>query len=963
MRQNPKRWFGKQNLLRLLAAMLACMMPVVAAAQVSPVAFAKDSSAKNGLVRVKLSSLGNPATLTLQLNGSYSVNDGQIPLASGTQVKINCNSSTGQMTLSASGDSWNMGEYFTLNRHGVSDSAVITQSASGNPYPADFSFRSERKNGGYALMPVAHVQMEDYLYGVLPYEMGNSSPLEALKAQAIAARTYTIRMMEQRSGNTYDVVDTTADQLYKGTLSGNANCKAAVDATQGMVLKFGSRYAETYYSSSNGGQTESARNIWGGKGYDYLRVTDDPYDLASGSAKTKTATIYKDLAHGSNRQGLLTLLKQKAVSCLKQNGYAATTSNTQLIRLDSLLLHTPKYSAPSKLYTKADFKMSVETVAAGGGSVKTSVVVTADIFSELEKLFGMSLQSSSNEIWTLTSTNTAYTLKAGRFGHGVGMSQHGAMEMARQGYSYDAILGFYYPGCTNVRLNLSDAPMDDAGSTLLPEVPADDAVSGSETDSSAGNPDTTPESTPDVKHYAIVQANGFLNLRQSPSLDAAILGIALEGDTVQVIRLENDWAYVEYNGLQAYAMCRLLSDRFEAVNPEENTPSEEPSAEQTIPPQPEAIVPVSSNRVMICCTNGFVNFRETPDLSGAVLMQLPHGAEMDKLGISGEFTKVSYMGIEGYVMSAFLMPVAVFAPQSPSEDVPALESTPLQPQETPSLSENGYQTAFVATQRGSLNMRQQPYDYAAILTQIPQNSLVEVQPFNTEWYRVRYQGMDGYAMSRFISLSNAPQPTPSPVPAPSIQGSGMGKARVTTVSGSLNLRMTPESNGSILRTIPQGAMVEVHSINGQWALVSYREYSGYVRNEFLTMVTEGQYGESDNIPSTPAPAPVHTSEPVPGVTQQPSSTEIPAEPPKTEYNGQLTELPYGFTPVENTVAMAGAGSARFHLSPSLSERLLYVISASEQFPVLACSQDWCVGIWNDVTGYVPLSDVTLYPTE
>lgn len=963
MRLISKRWFEKKNLLRLLAAALACLLPVCAVAQVSPVEFVNEQGTQNGLVRVKLSSLGKLTMLTLNLQGDYSVNNGQIPLSSGTKAKVSCNASTGQITLSASGSNWNMGTYFTLNRSNFHDSILIAQAQSQNPYPADFSLRSEKTNGGYSLSVIAHIQMEDYLHGVLPFEMGNSSPIEALKAQAIAARTYTIRMMEKRSGNAYDVVDTTADQLYKGTLAGNANCKAAVDATSGMVLKFGSRYAETFYSSSNGGQIESARNIWGGKGYDYLCVSDDPYDLLSGSAKTKTSTIYKDLAQGSNRQSLLTLLEQKAVSCLKQNGYAATTANTQLIRLDKLVLHTPKYAEPSKLYTKADFNISVETVAAGGSSVRTSVLVTADIFGELEKLLGMSLQSSDNEIWTLTSTDTAYTIKAGRFGHGVGMSQHGAMEMARQGYGYDSILGFYYPGCTNVRLNLSNEPMDDAGNVVLPDRSDVEALPDDMADSDAGAPDENTEIYPYTKRYATVLAKGYVNLRQSPSFDAAILGIALEGDTVQIIRLENDWAYVEHNGLQAYAMRRLLSDVFETESTEE-IPSLGTSTNVTPTPQPVTTLLPDSKRLMIFCTNGFVNFRETPDLSGSVLMQLPHGAELDKLEVSGEFTKVSYQGIEGYVMSSFLLPVDAFAPQPSQVNGSSSEEVRPMPEETPKPFEETYQAAIVITQRGSLNLREKPYDYATVLTQIPQNAQVEVRSYSSDWYMVRYNGLEGYSMSRFLTLFHTSQPTQTPMTTPAVQaGSSATKAIVTTASGSLNLRMVPEANGYILRTIPQGAMVEVYSMNDEWALVSYQEYSGYVRRGFLTMVQDDQkWQDTITTPIStqkPATKPDATEE----VIQQPTATPVPEEWPKPEYNGQLTNLPYGFDPVENTVAMAGAGSARFHLSPSLSERVLYTIPASEQFPVLACSGEWCIGIWNEDTGYVPVSDVTLYSVE
>ena len=90
-------------------------------------------------------------------------------------------------------------------------------------YPGDIEFIAKGGN----VQIVVHVYMEDYMLGVLPYEMDNSFPLEALKAQAVAARTYALKKMSVQAA-TYDVVDTTSDQVYNGTPSGNARCAQAV---------------------------------------------------------------------------------------------------------------------------------------------------------------------------------------------------------------------------------------------------------------------------------------------------------------------------------------------------------------------------------------------------------------------------------------------------------------------------------------------------------------------------------------------------------------------------------------------------------------------------------------------------------------------------------------------------------------------------------------------------------------
>lgn len=974
MRISERFRIDKKRLIRALAMLLMILVPFSALAEVTPVDFRRDDTSRNGLVRVRLSSLGTIRTLTLNLKAGYSANGGEISLSSGTKVTVTCNASTGQLTMEASGRSWNMGTYFTLNRGSSSATATIAQSESGNPYPADFSIRSVQSGGSYSIQTVASVQVEDYLYGVLPYEMGNSAPLEALKAQAVAARTYTLRMMENRASKQYDVVDTNADQVYRGTPSGNSNCRSAVDGTRGIVLKYGSRYAETYYSSSNGGQTESVLNIWGGKGYDYLIVKDDPYDAASGSARTKTSTIYKDLNHGSNRQPLLTLLEDKAVTKLKQSGYAATKANTTLIRLDSLKLHTPKYPSPSKLYTKADFGMTVETATSGGSLSNVSVTVTADVFSELESILGMSLQSSSNELWTVRDTQSTFTLKAGRYGHGVGLSQYGAMEMARQGYAYDYILGFYYPGCTNVQLNLSTGTSPETGSGSESQTPG----SGEGNTGSA-----TPEQSQTVMGYAIVQANGYLNLRQSPSTSAPIVTIALEGETLAVLSIENGWALVEYNGIRAYALRSLLSDLFQQGGEQENEPETETTPEQTYYP-----------KARIYSTNGSVNFRETPSLSGRVLMQLVHNTELSVTGQSGSFTAVRYQGIDGYVMTSFLVFEQVDLPQPPSGNVPSVED--LLPS-GPSAGTGDFRTAVVTTVSGSLNMREAPSKSARVILQIPQYATVQAALLDAQWCRIRYAGAEGYAMHSYLTFSS--QQDQLPENEIILPEEGIGLAKVRTSGGSLNLRLSPEKYSQVLLTIPRNHTVTVYGWDGEWAFVGYRDVTGYAMTAYLSMEggnaapevfeqTTPPVQEESTVHLVPAVTPGPTesgqeqpAEPKPTETKQPAEGEPSTETEQTEQPASETfgimhvigessvevpqlpeppvDMPANFKVVNGITGEVTAKETPLRLHPSEKEDILCRIPGGEILPVLAHSDEWCVIVWKDAVGYMPLEDIRL----
>jgi len=122
------------------------------------------------------------------------------------------------------------------------------------------------------------VGLEQYLYGVVPSEMPSNWAAEALKAQAVAARSYA--MATRQVGAPYDVFNDTRSQMYLGLSHEDSATNAAVDETKGQVLFFGGKVATTYFSSTSGGQTESAAN-WYGTAVPYLVSVPDPYDTIS----------------------------------------------------------------------------------------------------------------------------------------------------------------------------------------------------------------------------------------------------------------------------------------------------------------------------------------------------------------------------------------------------------------------------------------------------------------------------------------------------------------------------------------------------------------------------------------------------------------------------------------------------------------------------------------------------------
>ena len=494
--------------LLLICCLVSAALPVRADSLASAPMTAGETM--NGMVRVRLSSLGSPSTLNLTVYGSYTVNgqSGQ-SLKSGSSVTVNYNASTGQLSLTANGVTSNMGSSFKLRRHetsGENGIKIAQGRAPGNLYPGDFQFIV--KNG--TLYVIAYIYMEDYLYGVLPYEMGGASPLEALKAQAVAARTYTMRAMKASASSMYDVVDTTSDQVYSGTPSGNANCKTAVDATRGIAVKNGSAFTATYYTASNGGQTESIKNAWGVNGYSYLGVKDDPYDLANPDSRKSSFTVSASGTQSNSKLG--TLLNQKAASVFGSG--AAVTG------VYAVTPHTPKYASPSRLYTKLDFAVSYTRNGASGTGV-----ITFDIFNELESALSMNITSGNAELWSVTQTDTGFTVTARRYGHGIGMSQRGAIQMARMGYTYGQILAFYFEGCTRVQYTLTRSIL----SAVVPGQASHEQV----TQEQPAVLDPTP--VPASLTARVNTVSNALNLRESASTNAKVLRYIPKGEVIPIL--------------------------------------------------------------------------------------------------------------------------------------------------------------------------------------------------------------------------------------------------------------------------------------------------------------------------------------------------------------------------------------------------------------------------------------------
>ena len=190
--------------------------------------------------------------------------------------------------------------------------------------------------------------------------------------------------------------------------------------------------------------------------------------------------------------------------------------------------------------------------------VKEAVTVTLPIFTEAERAMGLSINVSQNELITVSDIGSAFLIESRRFGHGVGMSQRGAEQMARQyGMTYEQILAFYYPGMGLVSY--------DTGSAPLPTLNAELMATPAPTPSPTPRPTLMPVSTnqmPEGAYLAIVSnidEDSTLNLREQPNTSAEVIRRLYKNQPLIVLSVSKDgWAHVKTDVMEGYVRSEYL---------------------------------------------------------------------------------------------------------------------------------------------------------------------------------------------------------------------------------------------------------------------------------------------------------------------------------------------------------------------------------------------------------------------
>jgi SpoIID/LytB domain protein len=292
--------------------------------------------------------------------------------------------------------------------------------------------------------------IEQYLYGVVPHEMSNLFPIDALKAQAVCARGYAAAKVSQNLARAYDLLDTSEDQVYRGYASKNTRAIAAVDATSGQVLTYEGDIIETFYSASNGGQTEKTGNVWS-TDYPYYINADDPFDLLNASSIEERSFIPAEFSDET-----LKLMDANVLLAIESAAYNAAGREVKLLETVEVIPKTPSYDVPSRCYTEADVTLVVGYTEDGEektGQLTVTLTLDQMRFGSFQNQIGslkakktrLRMRGAEPGIYRVNGVSyKGFFLTERRYGHGVGLSQRGAQERARAGQPYADILSFYY---------------------------------------------------------------------------------------------------------------------------------------------------------------------------------------------------------------------------------------------------------------------------------------------------------------------------------------------------------------------------------------------------------------------------------------------------------------------------------------------------------------------------------------
>ncbi len=311
---------------------------------------------------------------------------------------------------------------------------------------------------------INHVNLENYLYGVVPAEMPATFHIEALKAQAVASRSFALSNIKKHSAEGFNLCDTTHCQVYSGFEYERPSTNLAVDETKDIFAYYNGKVIEAIFHSTSSGFTEDSVNVWGGD-LPYLKSVEDSFSSESPYSIWNFSININELNNNLVSSGI-------NIGDLQGIEVIDATSTGKVNKVKIIGTKGEKTIGGTEfrnLVGATKFKSSWFSIKGGNANSSSSqvYVISGDTFkpqtidtskayiidgkekktvtrSTVNRAIGKDRVESIGEFYPVSSSEIVIEGKG--FGHGVGMSQFGAKKMAELGYDFEEILKYYYTG-------------------------------------------------------------------------------------------------------------------------------------------------------------------------------------------------------------------------------------------------------------------------------------------------------------------------------------------------------------------------------------------------------------------------------------------------------------------------------------------------------------------------------------
>ncbi|MGI6113904.1 MAG: SH3 domain-containing protein [Mahellales bacterium] len=802
-------------------------------------------------IKVGLTRLPSSSQVTFTVNGSYSVSgDDNTVLANKRtyQVKVENGKLAlydGQTLIKRYSSPLKLiaGAYNTSNSLKVSGSSY--------PYCGNMIFNIS----GSKIFLINEVGFEEYILGVLPGEMPKTWPKEALKAQAVAARSYTLSNRGRHSSAGYEICDDEHCQVYIGYIGSSnlGNVGAALAETRGEYLTYNGKPISAFYSSSNGGITESVNNAWGTSNLPYLVVKEDPYDTAY---RNQAVVIKKESPGSTLCNSIKTIISTKKL--LNNKGCSLEPSDITVKKINNLEI--TQYNKTGGRAAQAVLEVTLEVKRLDNGAKEEITQSITLVRGEIRTVLGL----RSLLIVEFEDSEDSYRLVTNGYGHGIGIGQYGAKGRAEAGHKYRDILNFYYPGTsmatidypdvtppsissvsaspdciivgegssTKINYTLSKAAKvtvvinDGAGKRVRDLMSNSDKAKGSHSITWDLKNNSGSKVGQGTYTYVITAQDGngnkssksgtiemvtkkrgtitasSLNIRKGPGTGYSVLTTLPKGTKVDILSLANGWYKVRLSdGRIGYAVDDYISE--DGTSGGGNQPSNR-----------QGVVTASA-----------LNIRKSATTSSSVLGVLRKNDKVEILGKTGSWYKIKSGSITGYVHSDYLKETTPGAPPNDggNNNKPPDDAAP------PPDKKYGIVTA------SALNVRSGAGTRNSRIGVLQKNTKVEILETVNGWYRIKSGSITGYVIDDYIKITNSggssnPPSEPKP-PAEKTYG--------TVTASALNVRKSASTSAAKVGLLLKGKQVEILGKSGSWYKIKSGSITGYVHGDYIKLTNSG----------------------------------------------------------------------------------------------------------------------------